>query len=84
MILNDRLYQIMKWVNILAVPLATFLIGVVNAVLTKSIEAIITAVIGGAGTIAGVIIKESDKNYYKVGGSAISEEIRVEEKEDKE
>lgn len=64
MILNDKVYQIMKWVNILAVPMATFLIGIVNAVITGSIEAIITAIIGGAGTVAGIIIKESDRNYY--------------------
>lgn len=64
MILNDKLYKIMKWVNILAVPIATFLIGVVNAVMTGSIEAIITAIIGGVGTVAGIIIKESDRNYY--------------------
>lgn len=65
MVLNDRVYRIMKWVNILAVPLATFLIGIVNAVMTGNIEAIITAIIGGAGTVAGVIIKASDANYYK-------------------
>lgn len=64
MILNDKLYRIMKWVNILAVPIATFLIGIVNAFMTGSIEAIITAIIGGAGTVAGIIIKESDRNYY--------------------
>jgi spore maturation protein SpmA len=84
MILNDRVYQIMKWVNILAVPLVTFLVGIVNAVMTGSIEAIITAIIGGAGTVAGVIIKASDTNYYKLGEGAVIEEIPVKEKEDKE
>lgn len=76
MVLNDKVYRIMKWVNILAVPLATFLIGIVNAVMTGNIESIITAIIGGAGTVAGVIIKASDTNYYK--------SLPIVEKEDKE
>lgn len=84
MVLNDRVYRIMKWVNILAVPLATFLIGIVNAVMTGNIEAIITAIIGGAGTVAGVIIKASDTNYYKMCEGAVIEEIPVKEKEDRE
>lgn len=77
MVLNDKVYRIMKWVNILAVPLATFIVGIVNAVMTGNIEAIITAIIGGAGTVAGVVIKASDTNYYKMVGS-----IPVEEKDD--
>ncbi len=65
MVLNDKLYKVMKWINILAVPLATFLIGVYAAIMTGNVEAIITAVIGGLGTIAGVVLKTSDTNYYK-------------------
>lgn len=65
MVLNDKLYKIMKWVNILAVPIATFLIGVYAAVMTCNVEAIITAVIGGLGTIAGVVLKVSDDAFKK-------------------
>ncbi len=63
MVLNDKLYKIMKWINILAVPLATFLIGVYAAVMTRNVEAIITAVIGGLGTLAGVVLKVSDDRF---------------------
>ena len=65
MVLNDKFYKVMKWVNILAVPLATFLIGVYAAFMTHNVEAIITAVIGGLGTLAGVVLKVSDDKFYK-------------------
>ena len=65
MVLNDKLYKILKWINILAVPLATFLIGVYAAVMTHNVEAIITAVIGGLGTLAGVVLKVSNDAFNK-------------------
>lgn len=65
MVLNNKLYKIMKWINILAVPIATFLIGAYAAFMTHNVEAIITAVIGGLGTIAGVVLKVSDDAFNK-------------------
>lgn len=63
--LPDKVYDIMKWVMLLATPVCTFIIGIISAVQTGDPSAIITAVIGGLGTLAGVIIKISDSTYRK-------------------
>lgn len=63
--LPDKVYDIMKWVMLLATPVCTFIIGIISAVQTGDPAAIITAVIGGLGTLAGVVIKISDSTYRK-------------------
>lgn len=63
--LPDKVYDIMKWVMLLATPVCTFIIGIISAVQTGDPSAIITAVIGGLGTLAGVVIKISDSTYRK-------------------
>ena len=63
--LPDKVYLILKWVMLLATPLCTFILGILAAVQTGDVSAIITAVIGGLGTLAGVIIKISDGAYQK-------------------
>ena len=63
--LPDNVYIIMKWIMLLATPLCTFILGVIAAVQTGDPKAIITAVLGGLGTLAGVIIKISDSQYKK-------------------
>lgn len=63
--LPDKIYDILKWVMLLATPVCTFILGIIAAVQTGEIPAIITAVIGGLGTLAGVIIKISDAEYKK-------------------
>ena len=63
--LPDNVYIILKWVMLLATPVCTFILGIIAAVQTGDIAAIITAVIGGLGTLAGVIIKISDTAYKK-------------------
>lgn len=63
--LPDNVYIIMKWIMLLATPVCTFIIGIYEAILTGSFAAIVTAVIGGLGTLAGVIIKISDTQYRK-------------------
>lgn len=63
--LPDKVYLILKWVMLLATPICTFILGVLAAVQTGDVSAIITAVIGGLGTLAGVIIKISDSVYQK-------------------
>lgn len=65
MILNNKFYDILKWVMFLATPVCTFIIGIIAAVATGDMSAIITAVVGGLGTLAGTIIKISDTNYKK-------------------
>lgn len=66
--LPDKVYNILKWVMFLATPVCTFVLGVLAAIQTGDPSAIITAVIGGLGTLAGVIIKISDAEYKKGGG----------------
>ena len=65
--LPDKVYDVMKWIMLLATPICTFIIGIIAAVQTGDPAAIITAVIGGIGTLAGVIIKISDSEYRKEG-----------------
>lgn len=63
--LPDKVYDILKWVMMLAGPVTTFILGIIAAVQTGDPAAIITAVLGGIGTLAGVIIKISDNTYRK-------------------
>lgn len=63
--LPDKVYDVMKWIMLLAVPVATFIIGIIDAVQTGDVSAIITAVFGGISTLAGIIIKISDSMYNK-------------------
>ncbi len=63
--LPDKAYIILKWIMLLAVPVCTFLTGLLAAIQTGDPAAIITAAIGGLGTLAGVIIKISDSEYKK-------------------
>ena len=63
--LPNQVYDILKWVMFLATPVCTFILGIVAAVQTGDPSAVITAVLGGLGTLAGVIIKISDTEYKK-------------------
>lgn len=63
--LPDKVYDILKWIMFLGTPVATFIIGIIAAVNTADPAAIITAVFGGLGTLAGIVIKISDGNYQK-------------------
>ena len=63
--LPDNVYIVLKWIMLLATPVCTFILGIIAAIQTGDITAIITAVIGGIGTLAGVIIKISDSTYQK-------------------
>lgn len=63
--LPDKVYDVLKWIMILGMPVATFIIGIIDAVNTSSPAAIVTAVFGGLATLAGIIIKASDITYKK-------------------
>lgn len=63
--LPDKVYDILKWVMFLGTPVASFIIGIIAAVNTGDPAAIITAVLGGLATLAGIIIKISDGEYQK-------------------
>lgn len=63
--LPDKVYIILKWIMLLATPTCTFILGMIAAAQTHDAAAIITAALGGLGTLAGIIIKISDGEYYK-------------------
>lgn len=63
--LPDAIYNVMKWIMLLATPVCTFVLGIIAAAQTGDVSAIITAVLGGLGTLAGIIIKISDSAYKK-------------------
>lgn len=63
--LPDKVYIALKWIMLLATPVCTFILGIIAAIQTGDVSAIITAVLGGLGTLAGVIIKISDSQYRK-------------------
>lgn len=63
--LPNKVYDALKWIMFLATPVSTFILGLLAAIQTGDVSAIITAAIGGLGTLAGVIIKISDTEYKK-------------------
>lgn len=66
--LPNKVYDALKWIMFLGVPVATFIIGIIAAINTDVAAytgPIITAVLGGLSTLAGIIIKISDGNYQK-------------------
>ena len=63
--LPDKVYIVLKWIMLLATPVCTFILGIIAAIQTGDVSAIITAVLGGLGTLAGVIIKIRDSEYKK-------------------
>ena len=67
--LPDKVYDVLKWIMLLAGPVTTFSLGIIAAANTGDISAIITAVLGGIGTLAGIIIKISDGQYRKELGN---------------
>lgn len=67
--LPDKVYDVLKWIMLLAGPVTTFILGIIAAANTGDVSAIITAVLGGIGTLAGIIIKISDGQYKKELGN---------------
>lgn len=67
MVLKDKTYEALKWIMLLATPICTFILGVYSACQSGDVATIITTVLGGLGTLAGIIIKVSDTNYRKEG-----------------
>lgn len=66
--LPDKVYDVVKWIMFLGVPVATFIIGILAAInpdIAAKAGPIITAVLGGLSTLAGIVIKISDGNYRK-------------------
>lgn len=63
--LPDNVYNILKWIMFLAVPICTFITALIAAIQTGDPTAITTTVISGLGSLAGAVIKISDSEYKK-------------------
>ena len=63
--LPDKVYDILKWIMILAVPFATFIVSVIDAFATGDPRSIIMAIFSGIAELIGIIIKISDGVYKK-------------------
>ena len=65
LILPNKVYDVMKWIFFLGVPLGTFIISIYDAVITGDFRAIVMAIGSGIAELAGIIIKISDSQYKK-------------------
>ena len=65
MIIPDKVYDVLKIVVWIAPGLLAFVCGIINAIQTGDIIAIVTAVIGGLGTLAGGLLTKSCEDYKK-------------------
>ena len=63
--LPNKVYDIMKWIMLLGVPVSTFIVSIITAANTGEATAIATAVFTGIATLAGIVIKISDGEYKK-------------------
>lgn len=63
--LPNKVYDVLKWVMLLGVPVGSFIISIITAVNTGDPTAVITAVFTGLATLAGIVIKISDGEYKK-------------------
>ena len=63
MILPEKVYKVLKWTCLLALPLVTFITSVSN---TMGFEygSEIAAIVSALGAFAGAVIKLSTDNYY--------------------
>lgn len=62
--MNNRTYDILKFIMLIAPSLSAFIIGLITAILTGDWRAIVTAAVGGLGTFAGAILEVSSKMYW--------------------
>lgn len=64
--LSNKLYDILKWTSLLAIPLVTLIMSVSEAV-GFSYGSVIAAIVSAVGLFAGSVIKISTDNYNKDG-----------------
>lgn len=61
--LSDKVYTILKWICLLAIPTVTFVTSVSDA-LNFPYGSQVAAVVSALGVFAGTVIKISTDNYY--------------------
>ena len=64
MVLKDSVYNALKWVSLLAIPMVT-LITSISETLGYAGGAQLAAIVSAIGVFAGAVIKISSNNYYK-------------------
>lgn len=65
MIIPNKVYDVLKIVVWICPGLLAFICGLINAIQTGDAIAIVTAVIGGIGTLAGGLLTKSCEDYKK-------------------
>lgn len=65
MIIPNKVYDVLKIVVWICPGLLAFVCGLINAIQTEDAIAIVTAVIGGIGTLAGGLLTKSCEDYKK-------------------
>ena len=65
--LDNKVYDVLKWVSLLAVPTVT-LITSISDTLGYAHGAELAAIVSALGVFAGTVIKISTDAYYKGGG----------------
>lgn len=63
--MNDKLYEVLKWVLITVIPALITMMGVINTVTPIPNFEIITTIIGAVATFIGSCIGVSTANYRK-------------------
>ena len=62
--LTDDVYNILKWISLLAIPMVT-LITSISETMGYAGGARLAAIVSALGVFAGAVIKISTDNYYK-------------------
>lgn len=62
--MSNKTYDILKFIMLIAPSLSAFIIGLITAIMTGDWRAIVTAAVGGLGTLAGAILEVSSKMYW--------------------
>lgn len=63
--MNDKLYEVLKWILITVVPAAITMLGVINTVVAIPNYEIIVTIIGAVATFIGSCVGVSTANYRK-------------------
>ena len=66
--LSNEVYNILKWISLLAIPTVT-LITSISETLGYAGGAQLAAIVSALGVFAGAVIKISTDAYYKDGGA---------------
>lgn len=62
--LSNKMYDILKWVSLLAIPLVTLIMSISEAV-GFGYGSTVAAIVSAIGVFAGAVIKISTDNYNK-------------------